>query len=251
MDPVGTHNEAEGREDAPNVVRIRRDWYGPPEDLVPIGPRAASAIRADQPDTEVPGEPPASCFEPDPDAFWGESSNSIQDVVDAPRLGGHVGRQRRALGGALRTRRGALVGSVVLGVIAGLGLYGLLIGTSRPSLHRPAIASIGAARTPLHTRRLGTAETNAVGKGFQLRRMTRTSHKTRRVPHVSTVTPVVYHPNQPTYTPPPTYAAATGGPQNQVSSGSSQAATAAPASQSPTAAFGAQGALGPMSSPNG
>jgi hypothetical protein len=56
-----------GDTDRDNVVHLpARDWLGPREDLVPVGP----AKHADSP--------------PAPDDFWGEDSASLQDALRAP-----------------------------------------------------------------------------------------------------------------------------------------------------------------------
>lgn len=58
-----------------NVIRLPRDWLGPPEELVPIGP--AARARAAQRDAEA-GLPPTA------DAFWSEDSAALHDAVQAP-----------------------------------------------------------------------------------------------------------------------------------------------------------------------
>jgi hypothetical protein len=58
-----------------NVIRLPRDWLGPPEELVPIGP--AARARAAQRELED-GMPPAA------DAFWSEDSAALHDAVQAP-----------------------------------------------------------------------------------------------------------------------------------------------------------------------
>ncbi len=63
-----------------NVIRLPRDWLGPPEELVPIGP--AARARAAQRDAEQ-GMPPAA------DAFWSEDSAALHDAVQAPRVASH------------------------------------------------------------------------------------------------------------------------------------------------------------------
>jgi hypothetical protein len=61
-----------------NVIRLPRDWLGPPEELVPIGPAArARAAQRDRDD----GMPPAA------DAFWSEDSAALHDAVQAPDAG--------------------------------------------------------------------------------------------------------------------------------------------------------------------
>ena len=58
-----------------NVIRLPRDWLGPPEELVPIGPAArARAARRELED----GMPPAA------DAFWSEDAAALHDAVQAP-----------------------------------------------------------------------------------------------------------------------------------------------------------------------
>jgi hypothetical protein len=63
-----------------NVIRLPRDWLGPPEELVPIGP--AARARAAQREAED-GMPPAA------DAFWSEDSAALHDAVRAPSGAGH------------------------------------------------------------------------------------------------------------------------------------------------------------------
>lgn len=59
-----------GAQSDDNVVRLT-DWLGPREELVPFGPRAEAAERADA------GSPPAACD------FWGENSGAVQDALTA------------------------------------------------------------------------------------------------------------------------------------------------------------------------
>jgi hypothetical protein len=66
-----------------NVIRLPRDWLGPPEELVPIGP--AARARAAQLEADAP--PPAA------DAFWSEDSAALHDAVQAP-----VGTERQPSG---------------------------------------------------------------------------------------------------------------------------------------------------------
>ncbi len=55
---------------AANVVHFPRDWFGPPEELVPFGPRASNE------------SPPLPVRAED---FWGEESASIHDAMAGPR----------------------------------------------------------------------------------------------------------------------------------------------------------------------
>jgi hypothetical protein len=61
-----------------NVIRLPRDWLGPPEELVPIG--SAARARAAQRDPEH-DMPPAA------DAFWSEDSAALHDALEAPDPG--------------------------------------------------------------------------------------------------------------------------------------------------------------------
>jgi hypothetical protein len=58
-----------------NVIRLPREWVGPLEELVPIGPGARA--RAAQREAET-GMPTAA------DAFWSEDSAALHDAVQAP-----------------------------------------------------------------------------------------------------------------------------------------------------------------------
>lgn len=59
-----------------NVVRLQRDWLGPPEELVPMGPRAGTA--------EAPVELDAASLPPTAASFWDEDSGSLQAPMQAP-----------------------------------------------------------------------------------------------------------------------------------------------------------------------
>jgi hypothetical protein len=58
-----------------NVIRLPRDWLGPPEELVPIG--SAARARAAQRDLDHGMAPSA-------DAFWSEDSAALHDALQAP-----------------------------------------------------------------------------------------------------------------------------------------------------------------------
>jgi hypothetical protein len=61
--------------DEENVIRLPRDWLGPPEELIPIGP----AARARAAQLEAGAPPPAA------DAFWSEDAAALHDAVQAPQ----------------------------------------------------------------------------------------------------------------------------------------------------------------------
>jgi hypothetical protein len=71
-----------------NVIRLPRDWLGPPEELVPIGP----AARARAAQLDVGDAPP-----PAADAFWSEDAAALHDAVQAP-VGAAGDRMRPPVG---------------------------------------------------------------------------------------------------------------------------------------------------------
>jgi len=66
--------------EASNVLRFPRDWFGPTEDLIPVGPRARGAGAVEL-GVDEPGLPVLTTAED----FWGEGSAAIQHAVQAPR----------------------------------------------------------------------------------------------------------------------------------------------------------------------
>jgi hypothetical protein len=70
-----------------NVVLFPRNWFGPPEELVPFGPGASRAALVDAERREVreaislPTDPPAPLRAED---FWSEGSAAIHHVLQAP-----------------------------------------------------------------------------------------------------------------------------------------------------------------------
>lgn len=70
---VGEVGRRDG-EEAENVIRIPRDWYGPKEELIPFGPAADRRAREEAEATAPLGA----------DAFWGEDAASLHEVIQAP-----------------------------------------------------------------------------------------------------------------------------------------------------------------------
>jgi hypothetical protein len=58
-----------------NVIRLPRDWVGPPEELVPIGSAARNREAQRAPNDDLPQAA---------DAFWSEDSAALHDAVQAP-----------------------------------------------------------------------------------------------------------------------------------------------------------------------
>lgn len=132
----GRDSDAPGRETDPedNVVRFPRDWFGPVEELVPIGPRAGLSAVA-TPGADVPAAA---------EDFWGEGSAAVQQLIEAPALPDRVRRPRPALRALhalaalpLLGRRQVAAACAVCAV-AGLAVIGSTEGGSRlrgPSAH--------------------------------------------------------------------------------------------------------------------
>lgn len=139
-----------------NVIRLPREWLGPPEELVPIGPAArARAERA-----------AADAMPPTADAFWSEDSAALHDAVQAPSGAAElhldppfglvppvIGRRRlrRAWLGrpdwVRRAGRLRWAWPLLATVVAGLIVVGVIAARSRPSttrtaVHTPALGAI-------------------------------------------------------------------------------------------------------------
>ncbi len=73
-----TEDVAGGPPDDRKVIRLPREWLGPRDELVPIGPAAG--------DRSLTADPPgdAEALPPKPDDFWGEDSAALHDAVQAP-----------------------------------------------------------------------------------------------------------------------------------------------------------------------
>jgi hypothetical protein len=95
MDGTG---EIEERE---NVVRLPRDWVGPPEELVPVGPAArARAREAAAERARVAGHLTEDDGDLGVDAasdFWGEGTGALQQPVARPAVEAPRDRPRRRL----------------------------------------------------------------------------------------------------------------------------------------------------------
>jgi len=279
-------NQGDGDErTTENVVRLPRDWLGPREELVPIGPRARAA---QPPDTE--SLPPTAA------SFWGEDSGSLHSPMEAPRdpsLGdgapaasGAARRPRamprlrlgvrgsRAARIAPRRRAGAaaVVGLLVVCVVVVLAAIGQSEGGTHnprataaslsPNASIPTVTGVNRARlraltkTVTHTnRRQSDARTkkSRVRARVNHHRATSSRHGHRagtapRLTHRTTETVVAT-----TSTPAPaaTSAPTTGSPPTETVPTNAPATAQSTSSGSGQSAFGATGQLGPGSSPDG
>lgn len=264
-----TDESQAGSGETSNVVRIPRDWFGPPEELVPFGPRANQSP-ADPQSGFQPGAY-AEDAEPgvplDPNSFWGEEATSIHDVVEGSASDLRHPSEDLALrlGPFERVRRSARVGSVAVGVglLVAVGVaVPLALSGSKPRAARRAVSSSGREKTAAVSARVARVrpaprQTRRHGGPRPSRRSVRHHSHGAAAASPPRPTPVVYHPTQPTYSPQPstgytgTSGASSPASSGSASSGASGSATTVASSHSSQPAFGASGALGPMSSPDG
>ena len=182
-----------------NVIRLPRDWLGPPEELVPIGP--AARARAAQRGIEN-GTPPTA------DAFWSEDSAALHDAVQAPpdaggeRLEPPVGlvppvagphipalnrlpRLRSPSGGRRVSRLSRRWSLVALPAVALLVVVALIGRTQGPASH-PATSALHGRTAASSTSGSLAASDDAAAEKFiaqvkhQLRQATARQQATRR-----------------------------------------------------------------------
>jgi hypothetical protein len=99
-----------------NVVRLPRQWLGPPEELVPFGPSAADGTA---------GSAPAGVRLDGAD-FWGEDSAALQAVVETPAEDDGL----RASGRVVSVSRARGVAAAVVALALALVVIGSVLGRS-------------------------------------------------------------------------------------------------------------------------
>jgi hypothetical protein len=227
---------ATGSEEAGKVVRIPRDWYGPKEELVPVGPRASespppAAGAAEQ-------SPPV-----DPNAFWGEEASFVHDAVEGTPA---VAPEPPA--GDRRRGRRVVAGGIAL-VLLGGGVAVWLAAASSTRMSRAVVASMPSEPRVIPAHRLARVSAESV-----VRRRAKPHARAARSrasvgARIPTPTQVVYYPVSSSSE--GAGGASGGGSTATTSGGSAGAAAPAATRSSSQPAFGANGALGPMSSPDG
>ena len=226
-----------------NVVRIPRDWFGPKDDLVPFGPRAEEDW-----DSAGATSSNGSATSFDANVFWGEEADSVQDVVDEPS---DAPAARRPLRGR------ALIAAGLIALMAGTGVAASLLTESGKQTVHPNVAAIKTPRQPALRHRLSARfDLRSVRRPTRLHERIKSAH---HAAHPRTPTQVTHHADQSRSAPSAVYTQSTGASTPAVSSSTAAApdhATASTAStasraQSSQPAFGSDGALGPMSSPDG
>jgi hypothetical protein len=135
VEPRGPQDGEAGREalGESNVIRLPRNWLGPPEELVPFGISAATEDIGDL-------DPTVTLLASD---FWGEESAAVQHALPAPadRSGNEIGEHARHPRVPLRAALLAAGAAAVLGVgTVGLGLTG----SSRPATNSSSAFQFGS-----------------------------------------------------------------------------------------------------------
>ena len=244
------HNGKDEADAEATILRFPRDWFGPTEELVPFGPRADGVAVVEDDEQSVAldeGLPPSSAS-----AFWSEDSARIHDAVEGPAVESAVSAEAPVADGPRRRRLSA--GQAVLvaccGVI-GLGLVGRLMFQDGPQQALPPTSPRAAVHVRVWT---------AVSHPPVVRRpasMRKPSHAVDPKPAVSQSAQATSSgstgstdsvPVQAASAPSSSSSAAQSGSGGDGAGGGG--ASAASAGGSSQQAFGANGALGPGSSPN-
>lgn len=191
-------------------------------------------------DGEAAGECAAATLAPlaseplDPNAFWGEDSESVHGVIDSAASSVRYGHTRGSRGWWL-----AAATALALIIIAGLSAQ--FLGGPQHRTYRPAVAVVQSDAGGAARRLLRTPRTSEHPPRLPTHRPTRGI----TVPSRPKPTPVIYHagPAVPASSSSSAVAGSTT-PTEHVATAASTPATSPPA-------FGPAGALGPMSSPDG
>jgi hypothetical protein len=247
VDPEGRQTEAGATESltSDNVVRLPRDWLGPRDELIPFGPSADGAPESDSPPTA--------------DDFWGEDSSAIQTALEAPAFvdpgWGAASRARARDGFRTRTRAVSVLGGVAAALLVTLALVG---GGSGPKHASQGLLATRAARSIRSSNLAGLTRTIRTLER-PLSRHGRALSEARSQHHVSSASARLGHHRaaKPTgtvervrYT--RSSKSATGESSAATSPATPAAETSGQASSSNNQpALGANGALGPGSSPDG
>jgi uncharacterized membrane protein YgcG len=243
---------ADGRD---NVVQLPRDWLGPREELVPLGPRAWNEEPAGEADKAYAAED-----------FWGERSDSLHGVVrspqgepdEAPVAPAPVEVPQRRL-----SRWSAPAALLLLVVVVAAVAIGRSL-SSGGAAARPASSAVLLAGLTT-TDQAVSADVAQVGRkhlAVARRRRPRPAvrHHLKPVHHAaSSAEPAssgegaqnttVTQASTPTYVSPSQAASTGGGSSSGSSSSGSTGGGSSSSNRQP--AFGASGTLGPGSSPNG
>jgi hypothetical protein len=166
-----------------NVVRFPRDWFGPPDELVPIG-RAAHPPKPSEPPPPQDGPPHANDWtgwaddgvlvpltpgnrDPGPPAtrtrtaadFWGEDSATVHDALQAPppeEAGSAAPGRRAGIGGHRRPGRRLLAAPAFVALALALVATSVYVAARQDNP--------GAPRSPQARSHTRAAATTAAGR---------------------------------------------------------------------------------------
>jgi hypothetical protein len=239
------HTDGGGKEELldDNVVLFPRDWLGPRDELIPIGrpPERSANGQADD------GAPAPTDPAPTADDFWSEGSAALQSALRAPedfaaieaRAGGWSGRRIRAL---------------TVGAFCAIVLVCVAVFATGGERGRPQPAGTALASTDTLRAEAGLRGHDARASVAQSRPVARAAHPKRRAlthRHVRTVIVEQVH-----YVMAPPSTASPSAPSTASPSVPSQSTTAtstrsASSNAQKQPATGADGVLGPGTSPDG
>lgn len=253
------HRDKEEPDEDTNILRFPRDWFGPPEELVPFGPRAD--LGPDVGPGPSPARSESACSPPSADAFWTEESAKVQGAVRAPEAAVGIGAPSAAAASRAASRltgiRHSPSGRIVLACSAALVLFVaslMALGGAggRQTRSTPRIAAIqnrtwsAISGSQNINHRAATAERTAGRRRFQGRQGTPPATATR-TPAESSPAPASESANAASAQTPPSPASAES-VQSRTTGQTGASPASAQASHQP--AFGPSGVLGPGSSPD-
>ena len=229
------------------VVRLPRDWLGPPEELVPFGQSVPP-----------PTEPDVAGFAPND--FWGERAAAIHSAIQAPEVEAPPEQPAPQSTRKLRLGRWHLAAAAFAGIAAAATVVLLSGGTPNHAvggarLNIAAILNNGVSRI------LNAGPPRVIPHATSSRTPRPVKHVRHRSPRQKPPPAIAQHHSEPsrvsTYvahasrpSPQPTYHPSVSAPTPHIVTTPHHASstTSSVASVSPT---GQNGALGPVKSPNG
>jgi hypothetical protein len=244
VDPDGRQT-ADGNTLDDNVVRLPRDWLGPRDELIPVGSSANGQAHRGEEGLELPQTA---------NDFWGEESSSLQTALEAPHpRSGRLAAHRKLLHYARQVSALAAGAAVLVAVaVFATGGHSPNVGAARSS-GTPGAASYLAMATQMSrapesvANKSGRAVANRAGHAGSALAGHRSRHQTRRTVIVEQVRYVTAPATSSAGVAGSTAASTPAAPTPQTSSESSSPATGSVNQP----AVGANGALGPGTSPDG
>jgi hypothetical protein len=238
-----------------NVVRLPRDWLGPRDELIPIGPSANGQTGGSDDRFGLP----ATASD-----FWGEDSSSLQSVLAGSTSRPPLPRVRVPTAFSLQSRSIAVVvaAAAVVAAFALLAPQGHKTAIRATNVERQSSTPSAASYLAMTARMLRALESSAakstnavVGRGQHTPRHAgvtashRSAHHTRQSERSTVVVGQVRYVTAATSTSGNTAAAPLPPPQPATNPSTESSSPATGSGNQP--AVGANGALGPGTSPDG